>query len=73
MRNSLASDVIASIDVAARNARALDAALDELRKTVADRHYEKVEAIRERMLAAVDAYVDHYVAAALRVDAERGA
>lgn len=69
---SFADDVISSIALAARNNRALEAGLRELRDAVAERAWDKIEPIREIMLAAVDGYVDHYVAAARRVEFERG-
>ena len=71
MPGSLADDVIASIAVAARNNAALEEGLRDLRDAVADRAWEKVDEIRGRMLAAVDGYVDHYVAAGRRVEYEK--
>ena len=67
----LESDVIGSISLAARNSRALDDNLRKLRDAVAERAWDKVEPLRAAMLAAVDGYVDNYVAAARRVDHER--
>lgn len=67
----LEDDVVSSLRIAAGNSRALDAGLEKLRKAVADRRWGDVEAVREEMLAAVDGYVDHYVAAARRVEHER--
>ena len=69
---SLGEDVVSSLNIAARSTGALNAALDELRRAVAVRNWVAVEPIRERMLAAVDGYVDNYVAAARRVEVERG-
>lgn len=68
---SLEADVISSIGLAARNSKALDDGLRKLRDAVAERNWDKVEPLRAEMLAAVDGYVDHYVAAARRVEHER--
>ena len=73
MPNSLAVDVVASLDLAARSSLALDGSLADLRIAICERRFRDVEAIRARMLAAVDGYVDHIVAAAMRVEYERGA
>jgi hypothetical protein len=64
-------DVIDSIRVASLNSAALDTGLEELRVAVADRKWSAIEGIRERLLAAVDGYVDNYVAAGKRVEHER--
>lgn len=69
---TLAEDVVSSLAIAAGNSKAFDAGLIELRDAVAARAWDKVEDIRVKMLAAVDGYVDNYVAAARRVVYERG-
>lgn len=71
-RGSFEGDVISSIAIAANNSRALDAGLRKLRDAVADRAWAKIDPIRAELLAAVDGYVDNYVAAARRVEIERG-
>lgn len=68
---SLAEDVVASLNIAARNSKALEAGLEKLRRAVAVREWAKIEAIRAEMLAAVDGYIDNYVAAARRVEHQR--
>ena len=64
-------DVIDSIRVASLNSTALDTGLEELRVAVADRKWNAIEGIRARLLAAVDGYVDNFVAAGRRVDYEQ--
>jgi len=71
MPGSLEADVIGSISLAANHSKALDDGLRRLRIAVADRAWDKIEPLRAEMLAAVDGYVDHYVAAAKRVEHER--
>lgn len=68
---SLGEDVVKSINIAARCSNALNASLENLRKIVAARRWSEVEDARAEMLAAVDGYVDNYVAAARRVEIER--
>lgn len=68
---SLLDDVTASLAIAANNSRALQAGMNRLADAVADRKYALVEDIRAEMLAAVEGWVDNYVAAAMRVDADR--
>lgn len=68
---SLEDDVVKSLAIAAGNSKALDAGLRKLRDAVAERAWGEVEAIRGELLAAVDGYVDNYVAAGRRVEIER--
>lgn len=63
-------DVMSSLDAAIGNNRAFDGGLDELRDACAKGRWDEVEAIRARLLAAVDGYVDHYAAACRRLEAE---
>lgn len=67
-----ARDIIKSLAIAAGNSRALDAGLVKLRDAVAERAWDRIEDIRAGLLAAVDGYVDNYVAAGRRVEHEHG-
>lgn len=66
-------DVVSSLSIATLNCQALDAGISELSDAVAEHRFGDVEAIREKLLAAVDGYVDNYVAAARRVAHEASA
>lgn len=68
---SLGSDVRCSIEAAAKNNIAFEAELAELRQACGEGRWDEIEKIRERLLAAVDGYVDHYAAACRRLEASR--
>lgn len=70
MPSNLDSDVFASITAASKNASVLDAGITELRDAVAVRNWAAIEPIRDKLIAAIDGYVDNYVAAARRVEFE---
>lgn len=70
---SLASaneDVMGSLGAAMGNYRALDKGLGDLRDACSGGRWTDVESIRERLIAAVDGYVDNYAAACRRLEAE---
>lgn len=63
-------DVMGSLGAAMGNHRALDKGLNDLRDACSNGRWDEVEKIRERLLAAVDGYVDNYAAACKRLEAE---
>lgn len=67
---SINDDVMGSLGAAMGNHRALDRGLDDLRDACSNGRWGDVEKIRERLLAAIDGYVDHYSAACRRLEAE---
>lgn len=60
-----------SIGTAQRNSKAFNEAMDDLSIVIAERRWGDFEAIRERMHAAVDGYVDSFATAARAVEQER--
>lgn len=65
---SLGADVLASLRVAARNSITLYRALEDFRAACAHGRWSEVEPLREKMLAALDGYVDHFAAASMRLE-----
>lgn len=72
MPGSLASDVRKSLVISSNCAAIMADGVEELRIALAERAWDRVEPIREKLLAAVEVYVDSLAAAAKRVDHERG-
>jgi hypothetical protein len=68
---SFLDEVRFSIDVAERNLDVIHAHVDELSSVIADRNWEEAEAIRFKMHAALDGYLDNLLAAGRRVERER--
>lgn len=69
-RASVNEDVMGSLGAAMGNHRAIDRGLDDLRDACSAGRWDEVEKIRERLLAAIDGYVDNYAAACRRLEAE---
>lgn len=65
-----ARDVLASLQAAAANSQVLYGALEDFRAACAHGRWGEVEALREKMLAALDEYVDHFAAASMRLEAD---
>lgn len=67
---SLGGDVLASLVAAAANSQVLYGALEDFRAACAHGRWSEVEPLREKMLAALDGYVDHFAAASMRLEAD---
>ena len=67
---TVGEDVLASLNAATGARIALDQGAKDLRDAVAAKDWDRVEVIRERMLASVDSFVDNYAAAGKRLSLE---
>lgn len=67
---SLGEDVLALLQAAAANSRVLYGALEDFRAACAHGRWGEVEPLRDKMLAALDGYVDHFAAASMRLEAD---
>lgn len=64
------ADVTRALDDATRCNKAVDAGLRELRDACAAGRWCEIDGIREKIIVAVDGYVDNYTTACRRLELE---